>query len=214
MLTYHALQQGKNVLIDGSLRDAHWYLEYFKNLRDTFPKVKLAIIHIDAPLDAIISRCNSRARVTGRHVPPQLIRETAAALPQSLAILSPQVEFFTRIMNGHHREKYLDYAEMKQRVNDERGRAQSFLPQWRLVHSPHPSHSSHSSRKDNSHKEAEGKTESPMTYTFIDDERQEERVLSDWRSTFTDVWTMTCEIPIPWMPPEAEMKKPIDVASL
>ena len=43
-MSYDALQKGKNVLVDGSLRNAHWYLEYFRNLRDKFPIIKIAIL--------------------------------------------------------------------------------------------------------------------------------------------------------------------------
>ena len=40
------LEAGKNVMVDGSLRNADWYKEYFGKLPHDFPKLKLAIIHI------------------------------------------------------------------------------------------------------------------------------------------------------------------------
>ena len=44
ILTLAALQTGKNVLLDGSLRDAEWYRHYFSRLKTEFPILRLAII--------------------------------------------------------------------------------------------------------------------------------------------------------------------------
>ena len=56
LLTAVALEQGKNVLVDGSLRDSVWYGEYFQQLRDRYPQLKLAIIHVTAPKETIFRR--------------------------------------------------------------------------------------------------------------------------------------------------------------
>lgn len=56
ILTLAALQAGKNVLVDGSLRDSDWYQKYFKNLRDEFPSLKIGIIHVTAPREAVLQR--------------------------------------------------------------------------------------------------------------------------------------------------------------
>ena len=56
ILTAVALEQGKNVLVDGSLRDSVWYGEYFQQLRDRYPQLKLAIIHVTAPRETIFRR--------------------------------------------------------------------------------------------------------------------------------------------------------------
>lgn len=45
VLSYDSLLKGKNVLVDGSLRNAHWYLEYFRNLREKFPIIKIGTVH-------------------------------------------------------------------------------------------------------------------------------------------------------------------------
>lgn len=46
MLTLAGLQAGKNVLVDGSLRDSDWYSKYFPRLRAEFPILRLAIIQV------------------------------------------------------------------------------------------------------------------------------------------------------------------------
>lgn len=71
------------MLVDGSLRDAHWYLEYFKNLRDKFPIVKIAILHVTARAETVLLRARNRALVTGRHVPEETILESMRKIPVS-----------------------------------------------------------------------------------------------------------------------------------
>mmetsp|Transcript_26396 Transcript_26396/g.29634 ORF Transcript_26396/g.29634 Transcript_26396/m.29634 type:complete len:165 (-) Transcript_26396:340-834(-) len=55
-LTLAALQGGKNVLQDGSLRDHVWYQIYFQMLREEFPQVRQSIIHVTAPREAVLDR--------------------------------------------------------------------------------------------------------------------------------------------------------------
>ena len=61
ILTLVGLQAGKNVLVDGSLRDHEWYQKYFAFLRKEYPMYKLAIIHVVAPRDAVFERAAERA---------------------------------------------------------------------------------------------------------------------------------------------------------
>ncbi len=56
ILTLAALQSGKNVLVDTSLRDHEWYKEYFAMIRKDYPNVKLAILHVVAPEEAVFKR--------------------------------------------------------------------------------------------------------------------------------------------------------------
>lgn len=56
VLTLAALQGGKNVLQDGSLRDHTWYQVHFRKLKEEFPQVRQAIIHVTAPRRAILAR--------------------------------------------------------------------------------------------------------------------------------------------------------------
>ena len=63
ILTLSALQAGKNVLVDGSLRDWEWYSTYFDKLRMEYPSLKIALLHVVAPKSAIFAR----AKVSGGH---------------------------------------------------------------------------------------------------------------------------------------------------
>jgi len=64
ILTLAGLQSGKNVLVDGSLRRADWYREYFARLRSEFPDLHLAIIHVVAPREAIFRRASVSDKYT------------------------------------------------------------------------------------------------------------------------------------------------------
>jgi hypothetical protein len=55
-VTLAALQAGKNALVDGSLRDWKWYSSYFDSLRSEYPTLKIALLHIVAPKEAILAR--------------------------------------------------------------------------------------------------------------------------------------------------------------
>jgi hypothetical protein len=62
ILVKAALNQGRNVLVDGSLRNASWYLSYFERLRQDYQGIRIAILHVTAPRDVIFSRALVRRR--------------------------------------------------------------------------------------------------------------------------------------------------------
>lgn len=53
----------KQVLVDGSLRDADWYMEYFQQLRNDFPFLRIAILHITAPKEIVLERAAVSAKL-------------------------------------------------------------------------------------------------------------------------------------------------------
>jgi len=100
ILTLAALQSGKNVLQDGSLRDHAWYRLHFQRLKKEFPQVRHAIIHITAPKQAILDRAASRALTTGRIVPEKLLEQAIEEVPKSVEILAPLVDYYAEINNS------------------------------------------------------------------------------------------------------------------
>ena len=64
ILTEAALREGRNVMVDGSLKDLDWYQRYFERLRRKYSKegnnLRIGILHITAPRDAIIERARVR----------------------------------------------------------------------------------------------------------------------------------------------------------
>jgi len=95
-----ALQQRRNVLVDGSLRNSHWYNEYFASLKKKYYPIKIAIVHITASIDQIWSRVQKRSEETGRMVPKETIMHALENVPRSIDILTPACDFFCEICNN------------------------------------------------------------------------------------------------------------------
>eukprot|EP00546_Thalassionema_frauenfeldii_P011295 CAMPEP_0178916490 /NCGR_PEP_ID=MMETSP0786-20121207/12673_1 /TAXON_ID=186022 /ORGANISM="Thalassionema frauenfeldii, Strain CCMP 1798" /LENGTH=201 /DNA_ID=CAMNT_0020589841 /DNA_START=493 /DNA_END=1098 /DNA_ORIENTATION=+ len=100
ILQTHALDTGKNVLVDGSLRDYEWYKVDFQHKREKYPNIKLAIIHVVAPRETIFERAWVRGVETGRVVPEELIEKSIIQCAKSVDILEDFVDFFARIQNA------------------------------------------------------------------------------------------------------------------
>ena len=121
-----ALNSGKNVLVDGSLRNHAWY-QYgklskifhkvkvpgllfvidififyldFNQKRELYPEIKLAIIHVVAPRETVFARAEARAKVTGRVVPKDLIAKSLEQCLKSVNILKSYVDYFAEISNA------------------------------------------------------------------------------------------------------------------
>lgn len=94
-----ALQQRRNVLVDGSLRDSHWYHTYFSYLKKKYYPVKIAILHITASMEHIWERVKKRSEETGRVVPKETIVHALENVPRSIDILTPLSDFFCEINN-------------------------------------------------------------------------------------------------------------------
>ena len=63
-----ALNQRKNVLVDGSLRNTKWYRHHLLELQVKYPETNLAIVSVIASYESIKERCERRALLTGRQV--------------------------------------------------------------------------------------------------------------------------------------------------
>lgn len=100
LIALSALQRGMNVLIDGTLRDSDWHKQYIERLRKDFPSLKIAILHIVAPKEAVLERAQKRAAETGWIVPPEIIGETLEQVPRSVAALSPLVDYTCELNNA------------------------------------------------------------------------------------------------------------------
>ena len=100
ILALVGLQAGKNVLVDGSLRDHQWYQKYFAFIRREYPIYKIAIIHVVAPREAVFERAAERANKTGRVVPQEILEKALEQVPKSVKILAPLADYFCELNNG------------------------------------------------------------------------------------------------------------------
>ena len=116
VLFEHALEQRYNILVDGSLRDVDWYQTLFKRLRREVPHYRLAILHVSADPDTIRHRARTRAELSGRAVPTELLEASMRQVPRSVGALEPLTNVTCEISNndGHAMElvKYRVYNEV------------------------------------------------------------------------------------------------------
>eukprot|EP00981_Chlorochromonas_danica_P003882 scaffold735_cov159-Ochromonas_danica.AAC.14 len=166
VLTYDALLNKKNVLVDGSLRDVRWYLEYFNKLRRDFCILRIAIINVVAPIDSVLRRAHKRALVTGRMVPDNLIIESAEAIPVSVSCLARNADFHARISNEDGVDPYMEYCCMRDK--------ETKLILWTL--------------------ELQKDGENDGDYLFKDHVHEKQRVEESWEERFAEVWVMQCEL--------------------
>lgn len=100
VLTLASLGSGRNVLVDGSLRDADWYQRHFERLRNEYGNLRIAILHITAPRDAVFKRAESRSRTTGRVVPQETLELALEQVPKSVEVLAPLADYFCELHNA------------------------------------------------------------------------------------------------------------------
>lgn len=83
-----ALDERKHVWVDGSLRDASWYIREFQQIRNEHPEFQIAILHVTADEKVIRRRIALRAAKTGRQVPEAEILDSLKRVPQSVHALA------------------------------------------------------------------------------------------------------------------------------
>jgi len=106
LLTDIALSSGKNVVVDGSLRDAAWHEAYFRSLRSRFGSnedhgtLRIGILYVTAPTDEIYQRVEQRGASTGRAVPPEFLERSMREVPEAIERLRPLSDFFLHVHNA------------------------------------------------------------------------------------------------------------------
>jgi len=104
MLTQISLENGRNVLVDGSLKDAEWYHDYFHLLKKEYGEhgLRIGILHVTAPREAVFERARARSKITRRIVPQHRLEETLDMVPHSVNRLAPLVDFHAELHNGQN----------------------------------------------------------------------------------------------------------------
>lgn len=88
------------MILDSCLKDIEWYIQHVRDLRKAFPKLKIALFHITAELDRIMMNSNTRALVTGRSIPKEVVARTLSYIPTAVDNLKSQMDYFCTIFNG------------------------------------------------------------------------------------------------------------------
>jgi predicted ABC-type ATPase len=92
-----AIMEGRNVIIDGSLRDGKFFLPFLKQWKDV--SYEITIIHVVASLETCLRRAEKRAQITCRYIPEQSIRTSLEQCPKSVELLRPHVDHVIVIHN-------------------------------------------------------------------------------------------------------------------
>ena len=116
-LFYHGSKY--NVIVDGSLSNYSWYIEYIQQLRDMKRyndgqdlysnqqqkqhKLNVGLIYVTAPLSVIYQRIAERAMQTGRIVPEHVMSRAIQQVPKSVQQLKDHVDCFMEIENNFDR---------------------------------------------------------------------------------------------------------------
>jgi predicted ABC-type ATPase len=91
-LRARAIEQGKHVVIDGTMKDPIKYSKLIQDLKKKGYKVNLFMVDID--IDQAIHFAGKRAEKTGRWVPPELMREIYPACRKSFLNLKDHADDF------------------------------------------------------------------------------------------------------------------------
>ena len=105
VMTLRALEEGKNVIVDGSLRDHSWYKVYIRSLKEKFPKLKIGIIEIDASVETVLRLVKSRGDKSGRSVPEQVILDAISKIPDAIKHLTELSDYVCTINNDDRVEE-------------------------------------------------------------------------------------------------------------
>eukprot|EP01035_Chromulina_nebulosa_P018489 gene18489-24202_t len=216
VLILDALDQGKNVLVDGSLRDYVWYRQYILKLRSLYPNVKICILHVTASEDTVIRRAVQRAGKTGRYIPLDVMLSTINQINKSMEILAPLTNFVVSLSNEEgFKEPELLFASERVISNSEvlSSCSDDSMDSVNSLSSPPISHvCSYSSMTglktpqktislSNSFSMLSDQISSHKTHsTSLDSYATSNNHIhispsSDWQSVFRNVWEMKCKLP-------------------
>ena len=107
LIEREALAAARQILVDGSLRDADWYARVIGRVREEHPAYRIAIVLVTASRVRTFERAARRAAVTGREVPRAVLDTALATVPSSFAALAPLVDYAAVIDNEQERAPML-----------------------------------------------------------------------------------------------------------
>lgn len=191
ILSMEALNEGKNVLVDGTLRNAAWYSEYMKTLHEQFPNLKFAIIHVTAAEETVLQRAAKRAERTGRLVPKDVIMETMEQIPNSLCVLAPHVHFMATFDNEGE-EPVLMWSSSKVPVDEWESSSHS-CKEGNLIIDGHKRRYSVGSSAEIASDPDKKRTPGNLPWDGEDGDASADK--EGWREKFREIWKMECAVP-------------------
>ena len=92
-----AIRDRKNVLIDGTGKNAAKYERKIEALRKAGYRIKLVMPHL--PLETAVTRVEQRAEATGRYVPEDIVRHAHTVIPGNFERIARAADEFTLFSN-------------------------------------------------------------------------------------------------------------------
>jgi len=112
IVSEEALARGLNVWIDSSLRDSNWWSTELQRLKRTYPH-RLAILHVTAGWEQVQAREQRRGEVTGRRIPPEVLRAVFNQVPNSIDQLAQYVDERIEIDNDSRQPKFKTSGDVR-----------------------------------------------------------------------------------------------------
>ncbi|KNC74092.1 hypothetical protein SARC_13351 [Sphaeroforma arctica JP610] len=94
-----AIMDGRNVIVDGSLKSWEWHKSTIQHLRRKYDKIQVGIIHIEASEKMVRQRAKEREQKTGRHIPYKTLLSAFDTVPDSVEKLRDSVDVVFTILN-------------------------------------------------------------------------------------------------------------------
>jgi len=94
-----AMTEKRNVWIDGSLGDAEWFANVFKDIRTRYPQYRIAIVYVGCSDDKVFLRAANRGKQTGRYVPDAKLHESINKTKRSISHLAPLADLAVKVNN-------------------------------------------------------------------------------------------------------------------
>ena len=101
LLLLAALQNGRNVVFDGSMSDSIWHVQLVEKLRRQYSCLNFGILHITAPTKSLLQRARMKYKDTGRDVTHDAVTSYVRRIEESVETAKPSFDFYCKIRNGN-----------------------------------------------------------------------------------------------------------------
>jgi len=103
LLMWKALDDGYDILMDGTLKDHIFFTHLFTQIKKLYPSYKIQIIYVVVKdKETIYKRVAKRAIKTKRHIPRAVIDASIELCPKSIEILKHHVHAIETISNDDY----------------------------------------------------------------------------------------------------------------
>lgn len=91
VIQHHALSNGYNLIVDGSLRHGLWIRNYIEWIKKVHPEYEIVIVFVTASWERILERNIKRGEITRRVIPLECLSEAFEKSPVSFEMLKSHV---------------------------------------------------------------------------------------------------------------------------